>query len=62
MKHVPETKIGKADELNRRPDLKVEVNNNNDNHILIKEEWICSLAKIIIKELEVEILEKNKNS
>jgi len=62
LKHVPETKIGKADELNRRQDLKVEVNNNNENHILIKKEWICSLAEIIIKELEVEILEKNKNS
>jgi len=62
LKHVPETKIGKADELNRRPDLKVEVDNNNENHILIKEEWICSLAEIVIKKLKVEILEKNQNS
>ena len=30
-------RIGKADKLSRKPDLKVEVENNNENHKLIKE-------------------------
>jgi len=30
-------RIGKANKLSRRPDLKVGVENNNENHKLIKE-------------------------
>jgi len=60
LKHVPGTKIGNAYGLSKRPDLKGEVDNNNDNQILIKEEWICSLAEIVIKGPEVEVLEKIK--
>jgi len=30
-------RIEKADRLSRRPDLKVEIENNNENHKLIKE-------------------------
>jgi len=32
--------------------------NNNENQKLIREEWICSLVKVIIKRLEVNIVEK----
>ena len=60
LKHVPGTKIGKTDGLSKRPNLKGEVDNNNDNQILIKEEWICSLAEIVIKGPEVEVLDKIK--
>jgi len=35
---VPDTKMGKVDSLNRRPDWKVGVENNNKNQKLIKEE------------------------
>jgi len=38
LKHVPGTRIGKADSLNRRPDWKVGVENNNEDQKLIKEE------------------------
>ena len=55
LKRVPETKIGKTDGLSKRPDLKGEVDNNNDNQILIEEEWICSLAEIVIKGPEEKI-------
>jgi len=37
LKHVPETKIGKADRLSRRLDWKIEVE-KNENQTLIKEE------------------------
>jgi len=52
--------MGKADELSKRLDWKVEVERNNENQKLIKEEWICNLAKVIIEEPEVDILEKIK--
>jgi len=53
-------KIGKTDKLNRRLDWKVGVKKNNENQTLIKEQWICSLAKVVIEEPDVEILEKIK--
>ena len=60
LKHVPETKIEKADRLSRRLDWKVEVKNNNNNQTLIKKQQICSLSKVVIEGPEVEILEKIK--
>ena len=60
LKHILGTKMGKADELSRRSDQKVGVENNNDNQTLIKEKQICSLIKVVIEGLEVEIVEKIK--
>ena len=57
LKHVSETRIGKVDELSRKPDLKVKMENNNENQKLIKEEWICSLVKVIVEGLKVNIVE-----
>jgi len=37
LKHIPGTQIGKADRLSRRPDWKVEIENDNSNQTLIKE-------------------------
>jgi len=56
LKHVLGTKIRKANGLSRRPDWKEGVENDNDNQILIKDNWICSLEKIVIEEPEVDIL------
>ena len=36
--HVPDTKIKKVDKLSRRLDWKVEVEKDNENQKLIKEE------------------------
>ena len=52
--------MGKADELNRRLDWKVGVEKNNENQTLIKEQWFYSLVQVVIKESEVEIVEKIK--
>jgi len=62
LKHVLETKIGKADGLSRRSDWKVEVENDNDNQIIIKDNWLCRLEKVIIEGREVDILEKIKKA
>jgi len=58
LKHVPGTKIGKADGLSRRLDWKVGVENDNDNQVFIKNHWICSLSEVVIEEPEIDILEK----
>ena len=57
---MPETKIGKADKLSRRPDWKVEVEKYNENQTLIKKQCICSLAEVVIEESEVDILKKDE--
>jgi len=62
LKHVLGTKIEKANGLSRRLDWKVGVENNNENQKLIKEKWIYSLAEVLIEGLEVDIIEKIKNS
>jgi len=49
LKHVPGTKMGKLDRLSRRLDWKVGVENDNNNQTLIKEQWICNLAEVVIE-------------
>ena len=50
----------KTDRLSRRPDWKVEVENDNDNQIFIKDCWLHSLHKVVIEGPEVEIVKKIK--
>ena len=40
LKHIPEKSMGKMDKLSRRSDWQEEVENNNEDRILIKPEWI----------------------
>ncbi len=37
LKHVPETKMGKADGLSRRLDWKIGVAKDNENQVFIKD-------------------------
>ena len=62
LKHVPRTKIGKADGLNRQLNWKVGVDKDNENQVFIKDNWICSLQEVVIEGPEVEILEKIKKA
>jgi len=62
LKHVLRTKMGKADGLSRRSDWKVGVENDNDNQIIIKDNWLCRLEGVIIKGPEIDILEKIKKA
>ena len=52
----------KADGLSRQPDWKVGVENDNDNQVFIKDNWICSLEEVIIEGPEVDIVEKIKRA
>jgi len=38
LKHIPESKMGKANSLSRRPDWEVEVKRDNKNEVLVKPE------------------------
>jgi len=60
LKHILETKIREVDRLSRRPDWKVGVKKDNKNQTLIKEQYMCSLVEVVIKEPEIVILEKIK--
>ena len=62
LKHVPGTKMGKADKLSKRSDWKVGVEKDNENQVFIKDNWIRSLQEVVIEEPEVELLEKIKNA
>jgi len=54
--------MGKVDGLSRRPDWKVGVDKDNEDQVLIKDNWIHNLQEVIIEELEVGILEKIKKA
>ena len=62
LKHVPGTKMGKANRLSRRPDWKVRIENNNDNQVVIKDNWVCRVQEVVIEGPEVEIVEKIKRA
>jgi len=62
LKHVPGTRMGKADGLSRISDYKVGVEKDNEDQVLIKDNWICSLQEVVIEGPEVEMLEKIKKA
>jgi len=62
LKHVLGTRIGKADGLSKRSDWKVGVEKDNENQVLIKDNWIHSLQEVVIEGPEVEMLEKIKKA
>ena len=62
MKHVPGTKIEKANGLSRQLDWKVEIEKDNKNQIFIKDCWLHSLHEVVINGLEVDIVEKIKKA
>jgi len=64
LKHVPGSKMGKADSLSRRPDWKVRVEKDNKDETLIKPEWIevrrTEIVEIIVD--GVNLLEEVRKS
>ena len=62
LKHVPETKMGKADGLSRQSDWKVGVEKDNNNQVFIKDNWIHSMQEVLVEGPEVNMLEKIKKA
>jgi len=62
LKHISESKMGKADRLSRRLDWEVEVEKNNEEQTLVKKEWLkvkkVRVAEVIIE--RVDLLDKVK--
>ena len=42
--------------------MKVGIENDNDNQVLIKDNWICKLEEVVIEGSEVKIVEKIKKA
>jgi len=40
LKHVPGSKMGKTDNLSRRPDWEIGVERDNEDETLIKPKWL----------------------
>jgi len=63
-KHIPGSKMGKADSLSRRPDWKVEVERNNKDEVLVKPEWLevrkTETVEVIIE--GIDLLEEVRKS
>jgi len=64
LKHVPGSKMGKADSLSRRPDWEVGVERDNENETLVKKEWLENrrTEKVEIIVNGVDLLEEVKRS
>jgi len=64
MKHVPGSKMGKADSLSKRPDWKIEVEKNNEDKTLVKPEWLetrrTETVEIIVD--RIDLLEEVRKS
>jgi len=52
----------KADGLSRRPDWKVDTERDNDNQVIIKDNWLHKLEEVVIEGPKVEIIEKIKKT
>jgi len=52
----------KMNSLNRRLDWKVEVENDNENQKLIKEEWVREMMEVVVEGSEMMLLEKIKKA
>jgi len=64
LKHVPGSKMGKADSLSRRPDWEVRVKKDNEDETLVKPEWLevrkTEAVEIIVD--GIDLLEKVRKS
>ena len=62
LKHVPGSRMGKADSLSRRPDWEVGVERDNEGETLVKSEWleVRRMEKVEIIVEGVDLLEKVK--
>jgi len=64
LKHVPGSKMGKADSLSRRPDWEIGVEKDNEDKTLVKPEWLevrkTEVVEIIVD--GVDLLEKVRKS
>ena len=59
---MPKMRMGKADRLSRKLDWKVKVEKDNENQVVVKEDWLHSMQEVVIEGPEVVIIEKIKKA
>jgi len=52
----------KVNRLSKKPDWKVEIENDNKNQKLIKEEWVQGMTEVVEEGSEAELVEKIKRA
>ena len=64
LKHVPGSKMGKADSLSRRPDWEVGVEKDNEDKILVKPEWLEArrMEKVEVIVEGIDLLQRVRES
>ena len=62
LKHIAGAKMGKVDRLSRRADWKIGVDKDNENQILIKDNWIRSICEVVVEGPEIDLVEKIKRA
>jgi len=64
LKHIPESRMGKADSLSRRPDWEVGVARDNEDETLVKSKWLearrTERVEVIVE--GVDLLKKVRKS
>ena len=64
LKHIPGSRIGKADSLSKRPDWEVGVKKDNEDETLVKPKWLearrIERVEVIVE--GVDLLEKVRES
>jgi len=59
---VPGARMGNADRLSKKLDWKVDIDKDNENQVIIRDNWLRKLEIVIIEGPEVEIVEKIKKA
>jgi len=54
--------MGKTDGLSRRLNWKVGIDKDNENQVVVKDNWLYRLEGVIIEEPEIEVIEKIKKT
>ena len=64
LKHVPGSKMGKADSLSKRPDWKVGIERDKEDEMLVKPEWlqVRKMERVEVIVEGVDLLEKVRQS
>ena len=63
LKHIAGKSMGRADSLSRRVDWAEEVERDNENQVMLKEEWLeVRVMEQLVKELEEKIVKKIKEA
>ena len=55
LKHVVGSKMGKVDGLSRRANCKVGIDKDNNDQILIKDNWIRNMYEVVVEGPEVDM-------